>query len=142
MRSLVAAFAVALVALPLAPAEEKVHPDVAAILKAIQGKEHLPAGEVFKNVQVLKDIPAAQFLRIMDVGYSRSLGVGCMHCHSEDQRWDADERRPKMAARDMALMTREINAKLANMQFIDSPEAIVNCTTCHRGSIKPSTTMR
>lgn len=116
-------------------------PEVTRLLAAIAGKEKLPAGQVFKNVKLLKDVPAARFLRIMDTGYSKSLGVTCDHCHVED-RYDADEKRPKLAAREMIVMTREINEQLAKMENIDTSEATVNCTTCHRGYVKPALQMR
>lgn len=116
-------------------------PKVTELLTTIAGKEKLPAGEVFKNVKLLKDVPAARFLRIMDTGYSRSLGIGCDHCHVED-RWDADEKRAKRAAREMILLTREINDKIGTLEEIDSTDATVNCTTCHRGYVKPALQMK
>ena len=121
--------------------QPKEDPEVTRLLQAIKGKENRPAGEVFKNVTILKTMPAARFLRVMDYGYSRSLGVGCDHCHSED-RWEADEKRPKHAAREMILLTDEINKKLETLENIDNSEAVVNCTTCHRGYVKPATQMR
>jgi hypothetical protein len=96
---------------------------------------------VFKNVKLLKDVTAARFLRIMDAGYSRALGVDCEHCHVE-QRWEADEKRPKLAAREMIGMTRQINDLLGTMEHIDNTEPAVNCTTCHRGYVKPALQMR
>ena len=62
--------------------QPKEDPAVTELLQSIKGKENRPAGEVFKNVTILKTMPAARFLRIMDFGYSRSLGVGCDHCHA------------------------------------------------------------
>ena len=121
--------------------QPKENPHVTELLATIKGKENRPAGEVFKNVTVLKTMPAARFLRIMDLGYSRALGVGCDHCHSED-RWEADEKRPKHATREMILLTEEINRKLATLENIDNSEAVINCTTCHRGYVKPATQMR
>jgi rubrerythrin len=116
-------------------------PEVKKLLAEIAGKEKLPAGKVFKNVKLLADVPAARFLRIMDTGYSQSLGVTCDHCHVEE-RWDADEKRPKLAAREMIVMMREINEKLSAMDNIDTSDATVNCTTCHRGFVKPALQMR
>ena len=116
-------------------------PQVQQLLAEIAGKEKLPAKEVFKNVKLLGDIPAGRLLRIMDIGYSQSLGVSCDHCHVED-RWEADEKRPKRAAREMILLTNEINDKLGKMEDIDTGEATVNCTTCHRGFVKPALQMR
>ncbi|HET8798513.1 MAG TPA: photosynthetic reaction center cytochrome c subunit family protein, partial [Thermoanaerobaculia bacterium] len=102
MRLIVLAAVLCLFATSATPQQQapKEDPDVTALLAAIKGKENLPAGEVFKNVQILKQMPAARFLRVMDMGYSQSLGVGCEHCHVID-RWDADEKRPKRAAREM-----------------------------------------
>jgi hypothetical protein len=116
-------------------------PEVKRLLAEIAGKEKLPAKQVFKNVKLLGDIPAGRLLRIMDIGYSQSLGVSCDHCHVED-RWDADEKRPKRAAREMILLTNSINEQLGKMEEIDTAEATINCTTCHRGYIKPALQMR
>jgi rubrerythrin len=117
------------------------NPQVKELLRQIAGKENRPAGEVFKNVQLLKDVPAARFLRIMQTGYAQSLGVGCEHCHVEE-RWEADEKRPKRATREMMKLVRDINASLAAMQEIDTSDATVNCTTCHRGFVKPALQMK
>jgi hypothetical protein len=135
------AAAFALLLLVAAPAVPDDDPEVKRLLASIAGKEKLPAGQVFKNVKLLRDIPAERFLRMMDVGYSQSLGVMCDHCHVED-RWEADEKRPKLAAREMIVFTRELNAKLGAMENIDSSDATVNCTTCHRGFVKPAIQMR
>ena len=116
-------------------------PQVEQLLASIKGKENRPAGEVFRNVTMLKDVPAARFLRIMDTGYSRALGVGCDHCHVEGS-WEADEKRPKRAAREMITLVREINGRLGDMQDIDTSDATVNCTTCHRGYVKPAVQMK
>ncbi len=119
----------------------KENPRVAELMKQIAGKENRPAGEVFKNVTLMKDVPAGRFLRIMDIGYSRSLGVDCEHCHVQD-RWEADEKRPKRAAREMIKMVSEINRRLGEMPEIDNTEPVVNCTTCHRGYVKPALQMK
>ena len=114
---------------------------VTELLQQLGPNAKKPAGEVFKNVQLMKDIPADRFLRIMDTGYRQSLGVGCDYCHVED-RWEADEKRPKRAAREMILMVRMINKHLGTLQEIDTQDAAVNCTTCHRGYVKPALQMR
>jgi hypothetical protein len=114
---------------------------VTELLKQLGPNAKMPAGEVFKNVTLMKDIPADRFLRIMDIGYRQSLGVSCDYCHVED-RWEADEKRPKRAAREMIEMVRVINKHLGTLQEIDSQDAAVNCTTCHRGYVKPALQMR
>jgi hypothetical protein len=55
---------------------------LADLRKTIAGQENKPAGEVFKNIQMLKAMPAGRLLRVMEMGYARSLGVNCTHCQS------------------------------------------------------------
>ena len=112
----------------------------AQILARIAGHENEPAEKVFKNIQLpmLKNAPAKRFLLIMNLGYSRALGVACTHCHVE-QDFASDDKRPKAAAREMAVMHKMINDQLQKMQHLDlKPEArFLNCSTCHRGAINP-----
>ena len=111
---------------------------LAELMKQIVGKENQPAEQVFKNIQMLKGVPAARLLRIMELGYSRSLGVNCAHCHVVDQ-WDKDDKPTKPIAREMAKMAQTINNDLLkNIKNLKGPNSIVNCTTCHRGQTKPA----
>ena len=104
----------------------------------IAGKEKEPAGTVFKNVQVLGAVPAGRLLGIMQIGYARSLGVTCTHCHVAGD-WAADDNAHKRIARQMSLMTRELNDKLLPaIPELAGKEPRVNCTTCHRGQEKPA----
>ena len=111
---------------------------LADLMKQIAGKENQPAEQVFKNIQMFKGVPAARLLRIMELGYSRSLGVNCAHCHVVDQ-WDKDDKPTKPIAREMAKMVQTINNDLLkNIKNLKGPNPIVNCTTCHRGQTKPA----
>ncbi len=114
-------------------------------LEKIAGRENEPAGQVFKNLQLegLKGVPAGRFLRIMNGGYSRALGVSCTHCHVE-QDFASDDKRPKHAAREMAVMHRSINEQLRKMEFLktDPKERAINCSTCHRGAVDPMADQR
>jgi hypothetical protein len=111
---------------------------IAELTKQITGKENLPAEQVFKNIQILKGIPAGRVLRIMELGYSRSLGVNCTHCHVVDQ-WDKDDKPTKPIAREMSKMVQTINNDLLKpIKNLKGPNPVVNCTTCHRGQIKPA----
>jgi hypothetical protein len=111
---------------------------LADLTKQIAGKENQPAEQVFKNIQMFKGVPAARLLRIMELGYSRSLGVNCVHCHVVDQ-WDKDDKPTKPIAREMAKMVQTINNDLLkNIKNLKGPNPIVNCTTCHRGQTKPA----
>jgi formate-dependent nitrite reductase cytochrome c552 subunit len=79
----------------------------------------------------------------MNGGYSRALGVSCNHCHVE-QDFASDDKRPKRAAREMAVMHRMINEQLKKMQNLEtkSEERAINCATCHRGAINPMSSER
>lgn len=104
----------------------------------IKGQENKPAEEVFKNIQMMKGIPAARLLRVMEIGYSKSLGVDCTHCHVPDA-WDKEDKPQKQIAREMSAMVRVINnEQLKNIKNLKGPNPTVNCTTCHRGQIKPA----
>ena len=111
---------------------------LAKLRESIAGKENEPAEKVFKNIQLLKGIPAARLLRIMELGYSRSLGVTCTHCHVPGE-WEKDDKPTKQIARDMAAMVTAINTQhLKQIKNLKSENPVVNCTTCHRGQIKPA----
>jgi hypothetical protein len=115
---------------------------VAEVRKAIAGKEQMPAGEVFKNVKMNPQMPAARLLAIMNLGYGRSLGVSCTHCHIAGQ-WDSEAKTQKQTARDMSAMVARINGELLKgIPNLKGPNAIVNCTTCHRGQVKPALDMQ
>ena len=111
---------------------------LADLRKAIAGREDKPAGEVFKNIQMLKAVPAARLLRVMELGYAKSLGVDCTHCHVPGQ-WEKEDKPTKQIARDMAAMAANINnEQLKKIKNLKSAEPMINCTTCHRGQIKPA----
>lgn len=111
---------------------------VAEVRKSIAGKETLPASQVFKNVKMLTDVPAGRLLAIMNIGYGKSLGVSCTHCHVAGE-WDKEDKTQKQTARDMSKMAATINNELLkNIPNLKGPDAIVNCTTCHRGQVKPA----
>lgn len=111
------------------------------VTQSIVGHETEPAGNVFENIQLewLKTVPADRFLRIMNAGYSRALGVSCSHCH-DTKNFASDDKRPKRAAREMATMHRTINNTLSAMQNLANEPAdrLINCSTCHRGAVTPA----
>jgi hypothetical protein len=112
------------------------------VLASIAGRENDSAAEVFKNVKVLKAVPAGRLVAIMNLGYSRSLGVSCSHCHVVE-KWASDDKPQKQIARDMIKMAETINTQLLpNIKNLKGPQPIVNCTTCHRGSVKPALNLK
>jgi hypothetical protein len=114
---------------------------VAAISKQIVGKEDQPAEAVFKNIKTLTGVSAGNLLKIMQMGYSRALGVSCAHCHITSQ-WEKDDKPTKQIARDMSKMAHTIIFDLLrNIDGLKDRNPLVNCTTCHRGQVKPALNM-
>jgi hypothetical protein len=106
------------------------------ILRDIAGKEELPAKDVFANVTMLGDMPAGRFVRVMNQGYSRNLGVTCDYCHDTDD-YGSDDKREKETARAMIRLTGPIASELRQIPSIKSENPVVNCGTCHRGVARP-----
>src|SRR5436305_4933305 len=65
------------------------------------------ADEQFKNIQVLKEIPADSLLPAMQF-ISASLGVECEFCHVQGA-FEKDDKKPKQTARRMIEMMSAIN---------------------------------
>ncbi len=87
------------------------------------------AEEQFKNIQVLKGVPAEQIFPTMQF-ITASLGVECDFCHVQGA-FEKDDKKNKQTARKMMEMMFAINAD----NFDRHRE--VTCNTCHRGSPKP-----
>jgi Photosynthetic reaction centre cytochrome C subunit len=99
-----------------------------------------PAEQVYKNVQVLKGMPADQFILTMK-GYTNALGVRCEFCHVTAPGSDIpgfgafskDDLEQKKTARKMILMAGDIREKY----FSDKQGHAPTCWTCHRGNKQP-----
>lgn len=87
------------------------------------------AEQQFKNIQVLKDIPAEELIPTMQF-VSGSLGVQCDFCHVEHEM-QKDDKKEKQTARKMMAMELAIDKGHFNN------EVEVTCYTCHRGSPHP-----
>jgi photosynthetic reaction center cytochrome c subunit len=87
------------------------------------------AEQVYKNIQVLKGVPADQIFPAMQF-IAASLGVECNFCHVRDA-FDKDDKETKVTARKMMLMM-----FAANKDTFEG-EREVTCYTCHRGSTDP-----
>src|SRR5215204_155900 len=111
---------------------------IAKLREQIKGRENELAPTVFKNIQTMKNTPAGRLLSVMEMGFARSLGVDCTHCHVPD-KWEVEDKPQKQIARDMSNMVSTINRELLkNIKNLKSESPIVNCTTCHRGEVKPA----
>lgn len=90
------------------------------------------AGEQFKNIQVLKDIPADEVFPSMQF-IAASLGVECGFCHVQGA-FEKDDKEEKQTARKMITMMFAINKE----NFGGKTE--VTCNTCHHGANEPANT--
>src|SRR4051812_16073766 len=63
--------------------------------------------QVYKNIQVLKGVPASQLDAVM-ASFTGSLGVRCSHCHTPGQ-FDKDDKPAKQTARKMIRMVLDLN---------------------------------
>jgi hypothetical protein len=87
------------------------------------------AEEQFKNIQMLKGIPAEQLVPTMQF-ITASLGVQCEYCHVHNA-FEKDDKKPKQTARKMMDMMFAINKD--NFEGHRS----VTCNSCHSGNAKP-----
>jgi hypothetical protein len=110
----------------LASSQEVEQPRAAAMM----------AEEVFQNVQVLKGIPADEFLDTMGM-FASALLFDCVSCHAQEIISDPKAfsiATPRLQrARQMIVMTNSINRQYFGGQ------ARVTCFTCHGGGNRPKT---
>ena len=97
---------------------------------AQQGAPGKTASQVYKNIQVLKDIPSTQLIPSMRF-LSTALGVECEFCHLGTRAEDTPN---KQIARKMMTMMLAINKQ----NFDGRLE--VTCYTCHKGNHDPVNT--
>lgn len=96
---------------------------------AMQTNQVETAGQHFKNIKVLNDMPADQMGKVMNL-MSASLGVNCNFCHVEND-FAKDDKEEKQTARQMITMTLALNKNY----FDNRPE--ISCNTCHNGKTHP-----
>jgi photosynthetic reaction center cytochrome c subunit len=93
-----------------------------------------PAGTVYKNVQVLKNVSSGAFTRLM---VSMTTWVapaqGCNYCHVPGN-FASDAKYTKVVARRMLQMTIAVNSQYQN----HVGNVGVTCYTCHRGNPVPA----
>ena len=111
---------------------------VAQVMKQIAGRENEPAERVFKNVQLLKGMTAADLVHRMDQDYGVALSMNCTTCHrgAAEGEFASDSANNKRRARFMQQMTNDINQnQLPKLFPTRTPR--VDCVTCHRGYAEP-----
>ena len=92
------------------------------------------AAQKYKNIQVLKDLPASQLHDAMTF-MAASMGGNCLTCHVRadgEFAYEKDDNDHKVTARTMLQMVRAIN----DQHF--KGEERVTCSTCHQARREPS----
>ncbi len=93
------------------------------------------AEQQYKNIKVLKGIPADQVIPAMEF-ITASLGVECEFCHVRREHggmaFEKDDKKPKEIARKMIEMMNAINKD----NFEGKRE--VTCNSCHHGAAHPA----
>lgn len=95
-----------------------------------QTNQTVTAGQKFKNIKVLNDIPADQLGKVMNI-FAASLGVKCTFCHVSETEFEKDGKEEKEIARKMIGMT-----FMLNKNYFDG-KLEVTCNTCHQGHSHP-----
>ncbi|MBI1403513.1 MAG: photosynthetic reaction center cytochrome c subunit [Porphyrobacter sp.] len=92
-----------------------------------------PASATYENVQVLGELDSARFDHLMaSLTQWVAPEQGCNYCHVTGESFASDALYTKRVARQMLLMTRDINA---NSRHVGTTG--VTCYTCHRGNPVP-----
>jgi hypothetical protein len=95
------------------------------------GEGELTAEKKFKNIKVLRSMPASQMLPVMHL-MRTSLGVSCDFCHvTEGEQFELDTKKEKETARHMIQMVLDINKN--NFEG----RTVVTCNSCHGGKEQP-----
>ncbi len=91
-----------------------------------------PAEQVFKNIQVLKGMPASRLKTVMTL-ISTSVGMRCDQCHAPEA-YEKDDKRAKQTGRQMIQLVLGVNKNSFDGQ------TQVTCYSCHRGQQRPVAT--
>jgi photosynthetic reaction center cytochrome c subunit len=89
------------------------------------------AEDYYKNIQVLKGVPADQIVPMMEYMRSALGGVRCQYCHNAPPDFAGDDKPQKRMGRKMLQMVMDIN------KGTFGGGVVVTCYTCHRGSTDP-----
>ncbi len=110
------------------------------MLKFIAGREDEPAGKVFKNVKLLRDMPAGKFTEAMNNDYGKAIGRNCDFCHVAG-KWDSNQRKEKATTRIMIAMEDSINNAAPCLRQLKNSHGVwphIECVTCHHGMNEPN----
>lgn len=95
------------------------------------------AAQKYKNIKVLKNLPADQLGPLMHQ-YNTALNVTCDFCHvtnTEHNAWDKDDKPMKAVARQMIGVVNDLNAHQKSLN------GRATCYMCHQGHPEPVTSI-
>ncbi len=105
------------------------------------GRGGPPQTDAPMNLQALpKEMSRPELIAAMQA-FTQALGVRCEYCHTgpaSNLDYSSDEKPAKRTARQMIVLTRDINTKIptaVNKSAADATQ--VQCVTCHRGIAVP-----
>ncbi len=102
------------------------------------------AGQKYKNVKVLRDLPARELIPMMHA-FNKELNVTCEFCHvvnAEHNAWERDDNPNKEVSRDMIRIVQDLNAPKSATGRTRSYhlKTKANCFLCHHGHPEAITT--
>jgi len=88
----------------------------------------------FENVKVLNIESRSEMKKYMK-SISKDLGVKCSYCHDMDDK--SLDNPVKDIAREMIILTRQINSYLNDINKNEEEKSVVSvtCWTCHKGNL-------
>jgi photosynthetic reaction center cytochrome c subunit len=98
---------------------------------ALGTPDSVKAEDYYKNIQVLKGVPANQIVPMMEYMRAALGGVRCQYCHNPPPAFESDDKPQKATGRKMLQMVMDINKNTFG------GVTTVTCFTCHRGSTDP-----
>jgi len=97
------------------------------------------AGKKQPTAKNLKVLAPETDIRFTMTNFAQALGVQCTYCHVQGD-FSSDDNPKKDIARKMIAMVRQIDATFPSSAGIfPAGYHEVDCSTCHRGSVKPET---
>jgi tetratricopeptide (TPR) repeat protein len=119
---------------------------LAATAPPAAAQTHWSWPEKSKNLKVFPKNTTADQLRGAMVGFTRSLGVRCSHCHVGEEgkpldTYDfvSDKNPKKNVARGMLKMVGKVEKELVSIQPARAERVQFGCITCHHGRPLPMT---
>ncbi len=98
----------------------------------------IPANEKATNLKVLPPDTDVHGKGSIMEDFRDALQVDCAYCHGGGAgHWEKEDNPRKILARQMILMTRQINSQFPGTGVYPAAPSVVTCYSCHRGDARP-----